>query len=428
MTNMKFLSTQIKTAFCIGVFVKSFGASFLAIFMLAFPGMVLSQESKTSDWSQFRGNLRNGQNIETSAIEAWPESGPPLLWTKAVGNGFAEVTSAAGNAYIFSSDSLGGGYEYLAAIEIETGNERWKTKVDSLYFEVDGWGHGPRSTPVIDDEAIYCLSGFGKLTALSIKDGSKLWMVDIPKEFGSTQPRWGYSSSPVLVENLLILETGGAENRAYTALDRKTGKTIWSKGICDAGYNSPAIANINGQNQIIFAADTMLFAFDLAGNQLWDFKMPFRQPTAMPVFIGPDKFFLSTVSDVGSLMIQVANNTASQVWTNTAMQNEWSTSCYHKGFIYGISKTKLVCVSAETGEMKWGQRGFGKGSLIILGDKLIVLSDQGLVTVVDASPEKYTKIGSFQALQGKSWTAPSFAEGKLFVRNLSTMSCFKLIK
>jgi outer membrane protein assembly factor BamB len=91
-----------------------------------------------------------------------------------------------------------------------------------------------------------------------------------------------------------------------------------------------------------------------------------------------------------------------------------------------MSKTKLVCISAETGEMKWGQRGFGKGSLIISGKKLIVLSDQGLVSLVEASPEKFTKIGSFQVLKGKSWTAPTFADGKLFVRNLSKMSCYKL--
>ncbi len=428
MNKIKILSNQIKAAFCLRVFGKTLVAGLSVIFFMAFSITAFSQENKSSGWSQFRGNLRNGQNIETQAIEALPETGPQLLWTKSVGNGFPEVASAAGTAFIFSSDSLEGGYEYLAAVEIETGNQRWKTRVDSLYFEVDGWGHGPRATPVVDDAAIYCLSGFGKLTACSIKDGSKIWVVDIPKEFGSVQPRWGYSSSPLIIENFLILETGGAETKAYTALDKKTGKTIWSKGTGEAGYNSPTMVNINGQNQIVFVADSMLFAYDLAGNQLWDFKMPFRQPTAMPVFISPDKFFMSTVSDVGSFMIQIKNNTATQLWANTAMQNEWSTSCYYNGFIFGISKTKLVCISAETGEMKWGQRGFGKGSLIILGDKLIVLSDQGLITIAEASSEKFTKISSFQALHGKSWTAPSFADGKLFVRNLSTMSCFKLIK
>lgn len=402
--------------------------SFLVILVFLASSTIFSQENKTSDWSQFRGNLHNGASAETRAIEGWPETGPPLLWTKTVGNGFPEVAVAKGTAYIFSGDSLDGSYEYLAAIEIETGKELWKTTVDSLYIEVDGWGHGPRSTPAIDEDMVFCLSAFGKLTALSTKDGSKIWMVNVPKEFGTTQPRWGFSSSPLLTENLLILETGGKENATYTAFDKKTGKTLWSKGSGEASYNSPATANIGGQTQIAFAGDSILFAYDLAGNLLWDYKMPFRQPTAMPVFIAPDKIFVSTVSDAGSFLIRIENNKPSLLWASSSMQNEWSTSCYYEGFIYGISKTKLVCISAENGEMKWGQRGFGKGSLIAAGNKLIVMSDQGLVTLVHPSPEKFIKIGSFKALEGKSWTAPSFADGNLFVRNLTTMSCYKLIK
>lgn len=400
----------------------------LAILVFLFVNMAFSQENNSKSWSQFRGNLRNGTSDETRAFEGLPETGPQLLWTKAVGNGFPEVAVADGKAFILSSDSLEGGYEYLAALEVETGKELWKTKIDSMYFEVDGWGHGPRSTPAIDETMVYCLSGFGKLNALSVKDGSKIWMVDLPKEFGTTQPRWGFSGSPLIIEDLLILETGGTNERCFTAFDKKTGKTLWSKGKGEALYNSPALVEINGQRQIVFATDTILFAYDIAGNLLWDYKMPFRQPTAMPVFVSPDKIFVSTVSDAGSFMIQIQNNKPTELWQSTSMQNEWSTSCYFDDFIYGISKTKLVCISAETGELKWGQRGFGKGSLILVGDKLIVLSDQGLITLAEATPEKYTKTASFQALTGKSWTAPSFADGKLFVRNLTTMSCFKFIK
>ncbi len=401
---------------------------FLGILVFFFANHTFSQENNLKAWSQFRGNLRNGLNNETRPFETWAEIGPQLLWTKSVGNGFPEVTVSAGFAYIFSSDSLDGDFEYLAAIEVETGEELWKSKVDSMYREIDGWGHGPRATPAIDETAIYCLSGFGKLAALSLKDGSKIWMVDLPKEFGTAQPRWGFSSSPLLVENLLILETGGINEKTHSAFDKKTGKTLWSKGSGEASYNSPAIINIGGQSQIIFAGDSVLFSYNLAGNYLWNYKMPFRQPTAMPVFIAPDKIFVSTVSDAGSFMIRIENDKATELWKSSAMQNEWSTSCYHDGFIYGISKTKLVCISAETGEIKWGQRGFGKGSLILVGDKLIVLSDQGAISIVEVTSEKFTKLLSFQALEGKSWTAPSFADGKLFVRNLTTMSCFRLIK
>jgi len=426
MTVYNSLSNQIKFTFCFLRFKKCLSSGRFAMILLIFSTAGFSQENKNTNWSQFRGNLRNGASSETGSIQTWAETSPQLLWIKDVGNGFPEVTIAAGVAYIFSSDSLEGGYEYIEAIDAETGKTRWKTKIDSMYFEVDGWGHGPRSTPAIDEAMIWCLSGFGKLTALSVKDGSKIWTVDLPKEFGTTQPRWGFSSSPLLIENLLIMETGGPEERAFTAFDKKTGKTIWSKGIGPAFYSSPAIADINNQKQVVFASDTMLYAYNLSGNLEWAYKMPLRSPTAMPLFVTPDKFFVSTISDTGSFMIRFDNNKVSRLWSSPAMQNEWSTSCCYNGYLYGMSKTKLVCISAETGEMKWGQRGFGKGSLIISGNKLIVLSDQGVISLIEASPEKFTKIGSFQALKGKSWTAPSFADGKLFVRNLSNMSCFKL--
>lgn len=380
------------------------------------------------NWTQFRGNERNGISQATGLIYDWPESGPEKLWAKNIGSGFPEVVVDNGQAYILAGDTVGKGYEYVEAFDAETGKENWKTKIDSLYIEVDGWGHGPRSTPALDSENIYCLSGFGKLKALSAKTGNVIWSVDLPADFGSTQPRWGYTSSPLLIDDILLLETGGKEEKAYTTFDKKSGKAIWSKGVGVSGYNSPAIATIESHTHIVFAADTMLHAYNVKGDLLWSYKMPMRFPTAMPVFIPPNKIFVSSVSKAGGFIIQVDNNKPTEVLASKTMQNNWSSSIFHEGFLYGFTRARLQCVSAETGELKWSQRGFGKGSLIKVDNKLIVMSDQGKVMVVDPSPDKYTELGSFQALTGKSWTAPSFAEGKLFVRNLTQLACFKLTK
>nr|MBC8321585.1 hypothetical protein [Bacteroidota bacterium] len=109
-----------------------------------------------------------------------------------------------------------------------------------------------------------------------------------------------------------------------------------------------------------------------------------------------------------------------------SMKNDYNSSCYYNGYIYGFNVAALRCISAETGEVKWTKRGFGKGSLIIVGDKLLVLSDQGKLILVDAIPHSYVEKGSIQAISGKSWTAPSFVNGKVFVRNLTGMACYKL--
>jgi len=390
--------------------------------------LLLVQLQAQDTWNQFRGASRTGVIMETDIPDFLPENGPELMWTLDVGNGFPEVAVDKEVAYILSSDSLDGGYEYLAAIKIESGAELWKTRLDSMWMEVDGWGHGPRATPVIAGDMIFCLTGFGKFTALKTKNGKVAWTVDIPTEFDAAIPRWGFTSSPLLVEDTVILETGGTEERAFTAFNQKSGKVVWSKGNGNTSYNSPTIVDIDGQANIVFANDTMLTSFTPKGEVLWAFRMPLRRPTAMPVFIAPNKFFVSSVSNTGGFIVEINNNEPKELFTSTTMQNNWSSSCYRDGYLYGFSKAKLQCVSVETGEMTWGKRGYGKGSLIIVGDKLVVMSDQGKIIVVNAIPDEYSEVGSFQALEGKSWTAPSYADGKLFVRNLSKMSCYKLSK
>ena len=398
-----------------------------AFFMLTFLILQCSAQAQQS-WDQFRGAKGSAVISGVPVPETLPEQGPELLWARDVGNGFPEVAVADGVTFIFSSDSLEGGFEYLAALNAENGQELWKTRVDSMWLEVDGWGHGPRSTPAIGDEHIFCLSGFGKFAAYNKKNGEEIWSVNLPNDFGSTIPRWGYSSSPVILDDVVVIETGGSEDRAFTAFNPNNGKVVWSKGKGTASYNSPAYAEIDGQPQLVFAIDTLLYAFDSNGEALWQFRMPLNGPMAMPVFMEPNRFFISSVSKTGGFVVEINNNVPEQKFTSTTMQNNWSSSCYKDGYLYGFSRAKLQCVSAETGEMVWGKRGYGKGSLIIVDDKLLVLSDQGKLIIAKAAPEAYHELASFQALEGKSWTAPSFADGKLFVRNLEKMACYNLSK
>ncbi len=397
----------------------------MALF-ISFP--VFAQNNSDKSWKQFRGNMRNGISTETGLLKKWPKSGPELVWKKEIGQGFSEIVVSENIAYLLAADSTKGGFEYLSAYNISSAKELWKTNIDSLYFEVDGWGHGPRATPVIDNQTIYCFSGLGKLAAYSIKDGAELWKVDFAIEFESKIPRWGFSSSPILVDDILIVETGGTKKRAFTAFDKKTGKTIWSKGEGPTTYSSPTIATIDNKTQIVFANDTMLYSYDVNGAEIWSHRIPLRSPHTMPVFIQPNKFFISMVSRVGGIIIEVNDNKASEFLTSRTMQNNFNTSCYYNGYLYGFTRTKLQCVSAETGEKKWSHRGFGEGSLILVDNKLLVLSDQGELNMIEASSDAFKLLGTVKAMEGKSWTAPSFADGKIFVRNLTEMSCYKLTK
>lgn len=395
----------------------------LAILVPAF-----SQQTTSDSWAQFRGEGGDGISTENISKTDWSVTPPKLLWKKEIGSGFSEVIVSGETVFTMvaeKTDSIHG-FEYLTAFDGATGAELWKSEVDAIFVDVDGWGDGARSTPCADENLIYCLSGNGKLSAHQKADGGLLWQRDLIKEFGSTRPRWGYSSSPLLVGGQLVMEVGGDEGRAFMAFDKHTGKTIWGSGKGAAAYSSPLITEVGGQQQILFLNGRTLYSYTAEGDTLWTYTLPIGGLTAIPVFIGPDKIFLSGVRTPAFVILRIEPDRAVEVINGTTMKNDFSSCVYHEGYIYGFHVAALRCISAETGETKWTKRGFGKGSLILVGDHLVVLSDQGKLICVETNPDAYTESGNFQALTGKSWTAPSFADGKIYVRNHTEMACYQL--
>lgn len=385
-------------------------------------------QTNSTNWSQFRGELRAGTAGDDLSKINWQKQPPQLLWKKEIGEGFSELTVFEDKIFTISSEKTDSvsGLEFLLAIDEKTGKTLWEKELDSIFIDVDGWGDGARSTPLVDENNVYSLSGRGKLSARKKADGSLLWEVDFVKEFGAVIPRWGYATSPLLIENSVIIEVGGKENTAFAAFNKETGKVVWQKAKGSAIYNSPLLAEIENKKQILFANGRTLYSFNSRGDTLWTGKMPFGNITAMPLLVGENKIFLSGVRNPGFCVMEVKDNKANTILTGSSMKNDFNTSCHKDGYIYGFHIAALRCISAETGEVKWTKRGFGKGSLIMVGNKLIVLSDKGKLALVDANPDAYTEKGFVQAIEGKCWTAPSYANGKVFVRNLTQMACFKI--
>jgi outer membrane protein assembly factor BamB len=397
--------------------------SLLMILQIPFAG---AQETKSTNWSQFRGANRNGVATEQTNLNQFPADGPKLLWKKELGAGFSELTISENKLYTMISEKIDSvsGSEFIVAFDAKTGDKLWRTKVDSCFF--DTFGDGPRSTPIIGDKNIYGLSSYGKLTACSKKDGKLLWQIDFMDKYKSVKPQWAFSSSPMLIDNNLIVEVGGTEKRAFMSFDKNTGDELWNNGAGIATYSSPAIATIDNVKNIIFANGRQLHALNTQGDTLWTYQSKSANTMAMPVVFDTNKVFLSSVRSSGFVVLEIKNNKPSEITHGTNMKNDYSSSVYHDGCIYGFHTAALQCISLATGEKKWTKRGFGKGSLIRVNDQLLVLSDKGKLIQIEATPEAYNEMGSFQAIQGKSWTAPSFANGKLYVRNLTEMACYDL--
>ena len=424
MTNKKFRFIA-RIVFCL-----------LAIFFLGSTNhsKTMNEDGQT-EWSQYRGPNRDGVALSDISIKAWPDGSPPYrLWKRPIGEGFSGIV-IAGELLItaFADDDN----EFLGAFEKTTGREVWRTALGKKF--VEEMGNGPRSTPTIEGDFAYMLDSHGGLYCVNRKSGKQVWKVSLTDKFGIKRPMRGFSTSPLILGKTLILH-GGGKNSAFIGLDKTTGNTIWQTGESIAGHSSPFTAIINNVEQSVFTISRLVekdgerqvldetVSLSSEGKILW--RGPsLPQIIAMPVYVPPNKVFISSSVENGCLLIQVLpDGKIETVWHNKEMRNHFNSSVYYKDHIYGFSSSTLKCLEAETAQRKWSTRGFGKGSLIIADEKLIVLSDRGKLAMIEATPQGYNELARAQVIEGKSWTSPTFSDGKIYLRNQKEMACYDLTK
>ena len=397
--------------------MRGIGAASLVVVVSS----ALAAAGTAPDWPQYRGPSRDGAAIAAKGSPGWPEGGPRVAWRQTLGSAFSQLVIAGDAVYTGTSDEKG---EYLVRLDAATGKEIWRLALGQV-FESE-FGNGPRSTPTIDGEVVYQLGARGTLVAASTADGKEIFRIDLTQRFGATVPRFGYSGSPLVAGDLLVLEVGGSEQGWLAGLDKKTGETRWTSGKGPAGYNSPIVIDFGGTPQLALVRGKTLMGLDLEGRTLWSHELE-EGATAMPLAVGRDRIFVSSAGDTGCVMLGLERTDdgmrVEPLWQNRNMRNHFNSSVLVGDHIYGFDNATLKCLSATTGELKWTKRGLGKGSLLGAGDRLLVVSDQGTVLLVEANPDEYREHGSVEALTGKSWTAPSFARGRLYVRNLTEATC-----
>ncbi|TDI13380.1 MAG: hypothetical protein E2P04_03405 [Acidobacteria bacterium] len=381
------------------------------------------------DWPQFRGIHRDGISAEIDLLQSWPDAGPKEVWRHDIGEGYSGISVVGERFYtMFAAEHEGEPTEFAAAFDANTGEEVWRTAIGAMY---DGeFGHGPRSTPTVDGDMVYVLGSKGDLVALSIKDGSKKWNLNLPEKFGTKMPYFGFSNSALVDGDKLLIECGGPDGKSYSALDKNTGEVVWSFGEGGPGYSSALPIEVNGERRYLYFAGEKLNSVNEKGEEVWSHPWPDGETHAMPVFVPPDRVFGSGAEGVGAILLRVqeeeGNATVEEVWKTPFMRNHFSSSVYLDGHIYGFDNATLKCISLEDGKMKWGKRGLGKGSLILVDGRLVVLSDQGKLLLLTASPEGYEEQGMVQALEGRSWTAPTLAGGRVYVRNHTEMVSYDI--
>ena len=353
-------------------------------------------------------------------LESWAEGQPTVVWRQPIGTGYSAVTAVGDRLYTMDADET---QEHVLCLDAATGETLWKVDAGEFVQAELGDG-GPRSTPTVVDSVVYTTTSQALLLALDANDGKLIWKKDLT-EMGPP-PRFGYAASALVDGETVILEVGNEdESPGIVALDRETGEVAWSSLEGPAGYSSTIVAEIGGVRQYVAfrRAGQEAVGLSTSGEVLWRFPTPDALAAiVMPIFMAPDRIFVSTSDDsFGGHMIRILRGDdgfeVEELWSERLMRNHFNTSVLVDGHLYGFDNGTLRCLDAATGEKRWAKRGFGKGSVVASGDLLYVLSDAGLVVLVRASPEGFEELGRSQVMEGRSWTAPSLANGRLYLRD-----------
>jgi outer membrane protein assembly factor BamB len=379
-------------------------------------------------WTDFRGPRRDGRYDGLIRTD-WPAGGLPLLWKQPIGLGYASFAVADGRAFTIEQRRS---QEVVAAYAVDSGRELWTHGWDGEFTEAMG-GDGPRATPTYHDGRVYALGALGELRALDARTGRLVWRRNILDDAGADNLSWGMSGAPLVVGNTLVVLPGGKEGRSVAAYALDTGAPAWTALDDQQAYVSPVLATLAGVPQIVLVTATRVVGITTdAGRLLWSYpwETDMGINAAQPLLLGGDRVFISSGYGQGAAVFEVTRAgdrfETREIWKNIRMKNKFASSVLHDGYVYGLDEAILACIDPATGELKWKGGRYGYGQLLLAGDHLVVLTEDGRVALVRATPEGHQEIAQFDAIDGKTWNHPVIADGRLLVRNLREMAAFNI--
>ena len=379
-----------------------------------------------SAWPQFRGPNVDGTAPDQRVFTNVGEFGLQVSWKTTIGAGYSGV-SIDDELVVTMFDT--GESTVVAAYHSGTGEERWRSAIGSHYSGVNGSFAGPISTPLIAGNAIIALDRQGHLVGLDASSGDQVWGVDLIEAFASQRGPQGFATSPILFEGQVIVQTGGP-GAAVTAFDPATGVQLWSVGEDAVFYQTPVPVTLGGQAQLVVAGVTTVMGIDPeTGEPLWKYGHDgdgwAGAESLVPVSAGPDRLLLAHSDDSSAVvdLQQGANGLiARERWNERTIRNSYNVSVFHNGYLYGYNRFFLVCVDADTGEAMWRSRPPGDGFAILVDGHLVLLTKDGSLHVIKASPERYEEVASLQLFDDVVWTPPSFADGRVYARSQSELA------
>jgi outer membrane protein assembly factor BamB len=381
-----------------------------------------------AEWPGFRGADRDsivrGLRLDTD----WSQKPPVALWRKPIGPGWSSF-AVRGNV-IYTQEQRGED-EIVAAYSLTTGEPVWRHRDPARFWESNG-GAGPRGTPTLgDDGRVYSFGGTGTLNALDGRTGKAIWSRNAASDTKATVPDWGFSSSPVLIGDLVVIAVAGQ----LAAYERNTGNPRWFGPVHGFSYSSPHLLTIDGVVQILLPNDSGMTSVAPDGTVLWEHQWS-GGAIVQPARTADGDVLLSVLGGgsggAGIRRIGVSQTsgkwTTEERWTSNGLKPFFNDYVIHNGHAYGFDGTILASIDLSDGKRKWKGGRYGNGQMVLLADQdlLLVSSEEGEVVLVRATPDQFAEVARFKAIEGKTWNHPVVVGDVLLIRNGEEMAAFRL--
>ena len=391
----------------------------------------MSQWIADPQWPQFRGP--DGDSVQSGAVfdSKWDTTPPKLEWKISIGPGWSSFV-VAGNL-LFTQQQLGE-METVVCYAADTGEEVWTYKIKERFFDPLG-GPGPRATPTLANGMLFAQSAMGELHRLDPMNGTLVWSKDIKSVADRLPPTWGFSSSPLVVGDQVIVHAGGENESGVLAFNVESGDLAWKAKAGGHSYSSPCLGNINGKECVLMLSDYGLNVIDpLTGAQLLDYQWKHSGYRAtQPQVIGDASILLPT-QELGTRKIELSTNPdsdsmkATEIWTSRHLKPDFNDFVIFENHAYGFDGRFFACINLKTGKRAWRGGRYGKGQVLLLQDSamLLVVSESGDIILLEATPDSRNELCHFKALEGRTWNHPVVIGDRLYIRNSQEAACYVL--